>query len=297
MKTILVIIILTLNWLTCSAQFFGADIFDNISKKDVLKNKVKEISTFVTIDTSGKYSRGMINKLISKDQFDSLGNKVASISFDTLGKIKSESFFEYDLYGHQTLVKHVNLNGRGEIIEERTSYNYKNNKPTKEWSSDSLYIIEYFYNKKGQLEKTKHTNKERKVTIRFYKYDDQGNETESFVEGKEFGLNYKRIYDQKNNKIEETTIYHLDTINKIYSKWKYQYNDNGLLVKEEFIDGYATSPNIHYEYDAMNNLVIKQTGDSKILYYYDNKGNRIKKITNPLKLFIILEEYKYQFRE
>jgi hypothetical protein len=296
MKTALVIIILTLNWLTGSAQFLGTDIFENISKKDVLKNKVKEISTYVTIDTSGKYSNRMYNKLISKDQFDSLGNKVASISFDSLGKVKSESFFEYDLYGRQTLVKHVNLNGQGETIEERTLFKYKNKKPIKEWKNDSLYIIEYFYNKKGLLEKTKHTNKENKVTIRFYKYDEHGNETESFVEGKEFGLNYKRTYDHKNNKIEETTIYHLDTINKIYSKWKYHYNDNGLLVEEEFIDGYATSSNVKYEYDLMNNLTVKQTGDSKILYYYDTKGNRIKKITNPLGLFVILEEYKYQFR-
>lgn len=288
---------MTLNCLTSSAQLIGTDVFDNISKKDVLKNKVKEISTFVTIDTSGKYSNGMVNKLISKIQFDSLGNKVVSSSFDTLGKIKSESFFEYDLYGHQTLVKHVNINGSGEIIEERTYYKYENDKLTKEWRSDSLYIIEYFYNKKGQLEKTKHTNKENKLIIRFYKYDEQGNETESFVEGKEFGLNYKRIYDNKNNKIEETTIYHLDTVNKIYSKWLYYYNDNGLLVKEEFIDGYATSPNIQYEYDAMSNLVVKQTGESKTLYYYDNNGNRVKKITNPLGLFVILEEYKYQFRK
>ncbi len=234
MKTTFVIIILTLNWLTSSAQFFGADIFDDINKKDILKNKVKEISTFITIDTTGKYSNGTVNKLISKDQFDSLGNKIASISFDTLGKVKSESFFEYDIYGRQTFVKNVNLNGREETVEERTYYNYENDKPIKEWRSDSLYIMEYFYNKKGQLEKTKHISNENKVTIRFYKYDEQGNEIESFVEGKHFGLNYKRVYDQKNNKIEETTIYHLDTINKIYSKWRFHYNDNGLLVKEEF---------------------------------------------------------------
>jgi hypothetical protein len=297
MKKILVIIALTLNWVTATAQFFSADNFDNISKKDILKHKVKEISTFITIDTSRKYSKGMIHELISKDQFDSLGNKVASIAFDSLGKIESKSFFEYNLYGQQTLVKHDNLKGHGEIIEERTYYLYENDKPIKEWKSDSSYFIEFYYNKLGQLEKTKHKNKEGKVIVRVYKYDERGNETESFVEGKEFGLNYKRIYDHMNNKIEETTIYHLDTINNIYSKWKYQYNDKGLLVKEEFIGGYATSPNVQYEYDQMNNLTVKQTGDSRILYYYDNKGNRIKKITNPLGLFVTLEEYIYQFRD
>lgn len=287
---------MTVSCLTGFAQFLGTDFLDNLSKKDVQKNKVKEISTFVTIDTSGKYSDGMVHKLIRTDQFDSLGNKVVSISFDTLGKISSKSTFEYNSYGQQTLVEHYNLKGLGETTQETTYYKYDNNKLIKEWRSDSLYFTEYFYNK-GQLEKTKHTNKENKVTLRFYKHDEEGNETESFVEGKDFGLNYYRIFDHKKNKIEETTIYHLDTINQVYSKWRYHYNDSGFLIKEEFIDGYATGSDVHYEYDRMNNLTKKQTGDSKVLYIYDTNGNRIKKITNPLGLFVILEEYKYRFRE
>lgn len=288
---IIVIIILLFGYQSANAQF----LYDTISKNIILKNKVKEITIITTIDTLGIFSNDKCNVVIRKDEFDEFGNRIASITFDSLGEKYSEVYNTYNCYGHNT--SEILICKQRKIHERKTFYQYENNRLIKEWSSDSLYTIEYYYNKLGQIEKTRHSNKAQVVTIENFIYDDQGNEIESNSDDNCHRWINKNIYDSNNKLIEKNSISDDDPKNNIFSRYKYYYNENGLLVMKEYYENNVIKENIQYEYDQMNNLVAIMTNDSKILYSYDSKGNRIKKTYSVLGLISVKEEYQYIFRE
>jgi YD repeat-containing protein len=86
-------------------------------------------------------------------------------------------------------------------------------------------------------------------------------------------------YDDKGNKIEQTTCY---ADGKLADKETYKYDDKGNLIERNFYnaDGSLSGYKHTYRYNDKGNIIESKLGDVVIeTFKYDDKGNKIEKIS------------------
>lgn len=118
----------------------------------------------------------------------------------------------------------------------------------------------------------------------FYKYDERGNCIEQINSNYENGNkytysnHYKYIYDEYGNIINENWY----SYDRLVYKYYYKYNDSGYCIEQLSYknENDSTPTKENYIRDNKGNIIetkkYSSFGDSKIVYEYDNKGNRIK---------------------
>ena len=196
-------------------------------------------------------------------QYDEKGNMLSANHYD----LKTNMVFSsdkrvYDDRGNMLEILHYN--NAGEVISKDIyKYDDKNNEIEKDnyWKgklngkviSDydykSMIVTVSFYNGDGRFERKHH-----------YKIDDKGNQLENY-----------------------------DWQGTLTSKSRFEYNDNGKVIKQysEAWEMDTTNSVIDYKYDEWNNEIMRTITDLntnsvssiKTEYTYDKFGNWIKKVT------------------
>lgn len=263
----------------------------NHDKSFIKANKIETIK--VNISFAG-------SSISRQHSFDSEGNMIYTATFNKKGQKVNESHFKFNRQGDKVYEKYSDLrnNTADSSFYERA---YDGNKPIKESSEQAGYSTTYFYNSKGQLEKTLTNNNFGVATSTLYSYDSKGKEVELLWAQNNTRKITKNVYNTQGQLTEfEEHIYEaMDTVGKLFLHKRLQYATNGKLAREEYLDGYAGLDNdtIEYTYDRKGNLVLCKKGAEKRRFTYDSKGLLIKKETILADSFDnSVETYQYFFR-
>ncbi|HYV91823.1 MAG TPA: hypothetical protein VE978_08570 [Chitinophagales bacterium] len=278
----------------------------NLDEKLIKQNKVKEVVSTIHI-----YKTNLLPGMkewegkVQLEKYDSNGNLIYLLIFDTLEKPGLELWYQYDTYGNKIEEKGIN-HPDGSSDSLKYLLTYKDGKLLTEERSDTLFTTEYFYNSKGQLIRKNQQNKIRAAKYNTspqeipttYLYDDRGNMTELFRLDGDFKIREFFKYDERNRKVEHKWIYvesETDTSGRIFLWEKYHYDKNGNLIQEENIGGYGGAPTVTYMYDRNGFLIKKDDGYSLIEYANDKYGNRIKETLKAGDKVVSETEYSYSF--
>lgn len=262
-------------------------LFSQTEDRDYFKsNNVCEVKTIIF------FNNGKKPEVIYKRKYDSNGNNIKSLTFDSNNKLTSEYEYKYDEQNNQISFTE---NGK-ENNENNYERKYDDKKNLIEESGKS-FNVKYYYDSLNRVSKKVHTNQENKETKEIlFKYDNNGNKIAEYVESNSFYLNEFSKYNSNNQIIEKEVYYHLDNKNELYERTIYDYNDNKLLVSKKSIDGYAKGKDIEYSYYDNNKLKsVKVIEGSLTTYFY--KGNLItkKETFQNLLNFTVVEQYEYMF--
>ncbi len=272
----------------------------NLDPKLIKKNKVKEVTSTIHIYKTALFPE--MNEWKGKSQlerYDTNGNLIYLLTYDTIGKPGLELWYQYDNYDNKINEKGINhLTGMSDSLKYMLTY--KNEKLLKKESSDTLYRVEYSYNDKGQLIKeNKHNsmmNPPESPII--YSYDDKGNMSDLFRLDGGFKIHEYFKYDEQKRKTEYKWIYveeQSDTSGRIFLWEKYHYDKNGNLLQVQNIGGYGGAPTMTYTYDNNGFLIKQEDFEAQSEYLNDKDGNRIKEIHKSDGNLISETEYSYIF--
>jgi hypothetical protein len=272
----------------------------NLDPKLIRKNKVKEVTSTIHIYKTTLFPD--MNEFKGKSQlerYDTNGNLIYLVTYDTNGKPRIKLWYQYDTYGNKTQEKGINhLTGIADSIKYVLTY--KNDKLLKEESTDTLYRVEYSYNDKGQLIKESNHNRMMNPPESpiMYSYDDKGNMSDLFRLDGDFKIHEYFKYDEQNRKTEHKQIYvdtQSDTSGRIFLWEKFHYDKNGNLLQVENIGDYGGTPTSTYTYDNNGYLATKQNFLTQYEYINDKNGNRIKEVLKSDGNIISETDYTYIF--
>lgn len=262
-------------------------LYSQSENKEYFKsNNICEVKTLIYFNNDNKPEVTRI------DNYDSNGNKIKSLSFDTKNKLSKKFEYKYDEHNNKiaTIEKGKKLNetnyvrkydGQKNLIEE----------------SGINFITKFEYDSVNRVIKKYHTNLESMESKEIlFKYDNNGNKIAEYVQGSPFYLNEFSKYNSDNQIIETEVYYHLENEDKLYEKRIYNYDENKLLKSKKSIEGYAKSKDLEYSYYDNNKLKsIKVVDDSLTTYFYEGELiTRIEKITYLFNTRIV-EQFEYNY--
>ncbi|MFV0424402.1 MAG: RHS repeat-associated core domain-containing protein [Bacilli bacterium] len=246
-----------------------------------------------------------------KYTYDEYGNKT-SVEYSDGSKIEYE-YDELnrlvkiiDVEKKETIIKYDESGNRiAEIfpgnVEVRSEYDGNNNLVSKEYRKEGKVVLtlSYVYTPRGQVsreERREYSDDESEgalQTIKSYEYDEIGQLTKAEYEITKAGvvenISYEYSYNAYNNR-DEVRV-EIDGEVEVISekvnesgqvvvregkdfKTKYEYDENGNLIKELSEDGSS----LVYEYNTLNQLVSVVSSDGYYeTYDYDGLGNRVEK--------------------
>lgn len=260
MRTIATLI-LTIVLLSCQTSNSNDNsTAKNDRAKQNLRGNVKSFKeyTFKTEEDVNKIGPKETNCVLYRI-FNKDGNVTDLFQYGENGKLTVKNIFLYNDHG-LLIEKNASIYFWGNDLEKIT-YEYDSNAKLvrqKEYRGrDVLNLwstITFSYNSNGQLveeiEKGSETDRKK------YEYDNKGNCTETKLYfSNDLGRIYKTKYDEKNNPVEESTVYPLDnksdkTINK--------YDENNNVISKSFKDSESSYEEIYkYEYDSNGNWIKK----------------------------------------
>jgi len=162
-------------------------------------------------------------------------------------------------------------NGFGEIKTETATHN-----------KETLYHVEYRYDKGGRITEKTETLAGEKITYS-YKYDQAGRLSEVSEESEDGILTeqYYR-YDSNDNRLSADTAdgfvegqYDAQQRLTEYGETTYEYSANGELLRKNQAGAIT-----EYEYDVFSNLRTVKLPDKQIEYLIDGKDRRIAKLVD-----------------
>jgi len=193
------------------------------------------------------YSNGKIKESTFVQYRDN--GTLLSISKDVYaqdGQIVKESYNEnvkeYHYNENNQLLEIVNISNNGEYIERKYNYNYDN----------QLLEVVSMDNEGREVIDEKYLYMDEKLLLR-----------EKFYEGKLYSQVYYS-YEEEHLKEEKHISYDDENISYTISQY---YNKKGLLEKEG---------ETKYLYDEHNRVIVEENDKQKYLYFYNNKGNKIR---------------------
>jgi hypothetical protein len=231
--------------------------------------------------------------------FDKQGNLTYTATFNKKGQKANESYFRFNRYGDKVYEKYVDFknNTTDSSIYERI---YNGNKQVRESSKQAGYSTEFFYNQKGQVEKTITNNRFGVSTSTVYSYDAKGNKTELLWTQNNTKKLTRNTYNNNGQLIEFQEQFYepMDTAGKLFLHKRLSYAPNGKVAREEYVDGYMglDKDNKEYTYDRKGNLLVCKKGEEKRVYGYNDNGYLIRKETHLADSFDnSVETYSYSF--
>jgi len=193
------------------------------------------------------YSNGKIKESIFVQYRDN--GTLLSISKDEyakdgrkLKKIYNENIKEYHYNENNQLLEIVNISNSGEYIERKYSYNDEN----------QLLEVVSMDNKGKEFIDEKYLYEDGKLILK-----------EDFHEG-ELHLKVHYSYEEEHLKEEKYLSYDDGNISRTTNRY---YNEKGLLEKKG---------ETKYIYDEDNRVIVEESDKEKYLYFYNNKGNKIR---------------------
>ena len=269
-------------------QAYLLGVYDKVF---IRTNKVDTVK--VKSDVGGK----TINRHFA---FDSAGNLIYSSTVNRTGKTKHESHSQFNLLGERIFYKTIDFE-KSESDSICFEQVYNGNKLVKESSSQG-YLKEYFYNERGQLQKTINTNEEKIVAITLHSYDSFGHDIEHIWLQNDNKMVAKKLFDNLDRLIEykEFSYGPNDSVGKLFLHKKLIYGANGKIAKEEYLGGYfdLDKDKEEYTYNQQGRLVKYMKGKDQQIFIYNSKGYLIKKVA-PLfdGSMQSVETYNYTFRK
>jgi hypothetical protein len=267
MKTIITYICLSILTFT---SVIGQTIEEK--EKELLKNaKVSERTKYDYKYTDGKIAEQGTKASVSKYNKDGLVLETTTYNFK--GDISVVEKFEYDKNNNRILYERKSMSG---------AY-----KKTSEYDDEDKIILESGYDGTAPFKTVFIYNSENKITqIDYYSgdilderrmYEYSGNKATVKVlhRGKDLKSTVKLIYNNKGEILKETTfsLEGIELENRVL-----EYNEAGLISKEEKYREGELSYRYTYTYDSNNELIVvsedsKSKGKfDKKVYSYDSKG-------------------------
>jgi len=265
---------------------------ENDLSKENLFGKVKsvETTTFYAIDSSGTIVKNGVSEVfpIIMNEYNEFGNLVKTkkfnfkypkrynrniFSYNNLNKLVEEKFYFNDNQLYRNVFYTYNeINNLVEVnINDNLPEGLSNVKKILKYDDKNNLIEELYYENSIYLMKE------------VFKYDVENKITESRYYFEE-SIRYKKIYDKKENLIEEIEY---DSLTNVKAKWSYIYDKKGNEIEaRRVLKDTVFHFKIISKYDKYNNPIQKINFSNKDVadsgniykYEYDKKGNWIKKI-------------------
>ncbi len=240
---------------------------DQFKRIDIQKKKIKTIkySTYTEWDKKNQkpFYKGVLTDVLI-EHYDTLGNLTLKTneafdkSISDMMNLRYE--YQYDNYGN-VIAGH--LQNKFLPMNKKWEYKYDTNERMIEKTTFDLHnnphqTTFYFYDQFGFLVKDSLTQQGKPLLITTYYYN--------------------------NAKLDKTiTLWAKKVKFQLSDETKYYYNNKGLLIKEVSVYNQSTDYKIGgstttiYKYDNNNNLIKTQIDKRVIEFFYDKKGNIIKK--------------------
>jgi hypothetical protein len=224
-----------------------------------LRGNIKSVTeySYHAIDKFGKLTKGgfgrgwppIWNEIDDYTlTFNTKGNKVTKITFDSQGVINDKSTFVYNQSDKLIEINSYEPNG---ILKSKEILKYDNvgnkiEETTYNGKGDQISKYAYIRNNQGKVTEETAYYGPGAVTKTFYKYDSQGNLIERYYEDG----TYFKIQNVDGKMVEQ--IEYMD--NRSIRKYRYKYDRFGNLTKYEKIYGeISTQEDYSCSYECDNN--------------------------------------------